>query len=467
MIEMLDRQQVLTGRQRRIVIAAILGDMLEFFDYFLVGFVLVFIVVPWHLTYGQSAIILLSSGIGAIVGAFVCGALADKLGRRKLFMATVLIFSIGTGILAFTPDGAWLFLAAFRLIVGFGVGGLYTVDLPLLQEFVPTSKRGYIGGLVTAFVPVGTLLGSVLAAFLAPHIGWRGLFVCGLLPGLLTLLIRSWVPESPRWLISKGRIEEARKSLAWALELDPHEVVLSPSDIAAPKPSSWFDLFRYPRSLIVSALGNLGAQTGVQGLILWAPTLLALIVHVSPAQASFLMIFVSLGGLAGRFTFSWLSEKIGRRASGGLLGFVSAGLFVLTALAHNVFLGTVSLFWLLLIVTFFFADGGFAIVGPYAAEVWPSQLRASGMGATFGFGSIGKIIGPLGLALIIGSSNVVTPGASLTAIVPAFIFLACAYLLAGVVYVFVGIETKGRSFEAIEQDLAGSTSSASPVAVHE
>src|SRR6266568_1510638 len=106
MIEFLDRQQTLTGHQRRIVIAAILGDMLEFFDYFLVGFVLVFIAVPWHLTYGQSAIILLSSGIGAIVGAFLCGALADRVGRRKVFIATVIIFSVGTGILAFTPEKA-------------------------------------------------------------------------------------------------------------------------------------------------------------------------------------------------------------------------------------------------------------------------------------------------------------------------------------------------------------------------
>src|SRR5205085_3102767 len=149
---------------------------------------------------------------------------------------------------------------------------------------------------------------------------------------------------------------------------------------------------------------------------------------------SFLMIFVSLAGVVGRIAFSFLSESIGRRASGGLLGFASAVLFVLAGLAHSVFLGGVSLFWMLLIVLDFFADGGFAIVGPYAAEVWPATLRTCGMGSAYGFGGIGKIIGPLGLALIAGSTNVVSPKASVLAIVPAFIYLGAWYLLAGMAY---------------------------------
>src|SRR6266446_7344331 len=148
MLELLDRQQKLTGNQRKIVFAAILGDMLEFFDYFVIGFVLAFIVGPWKLTYGQGAFILLSSGIGAIAGAWFWGWLADRIGRKKVFIATVLNFSIATGVLALTPDRGWIFLSVFRFIVGFGVGGLYCVDLPLVQEFVPTAKRGLIGGLV-------------------------------------------------------------------------------------------------------------------------------------------------------------------------------------------------------------------------------------------------------------------------------------------------------------------------------
>src|SRR5260370_13148589 len=112
--------------------------------------------------------------------------------------------------------------------MGFGVGGLYCVDLPLVQEFVRASKRGLVGGVVTASVPIGVLLGAALGAYATPYVGWRGLFAIGMIPGLLTLLIRAWVPESPRWLIQMGRIEEARESLAWALEMNPADFPFSP-----------------------------------------------------------------------------------------------------------------------------------------------------------------------------------------------------------------------------------------------
>lgn len=452
MIEQLEQQRRLTGNQRRIVVAAILGDMLEFFDYFLIGFVLAFIVTPWHLTFGESATVLLASGVGAIIGAFFWGWAADRVGRKKIFIMTVMTFAVGTGLLAVTPEGSWAFLAIFRLVVGFGVGGLYSVDLPLVQEFVPTSRRGLIGGLVTVFVPVGTLLGSVLSAYLSPYIGWRGLFAVGLIPGLLTLLIRSWVPESPRWLLRAGRVDEARQALAWALEVAPETIDLTDEE-PGPRPR-WIDLFKYPRSVVVSWVGNLGAQAGEYGVTLWGPTLLVALLAITPARASFLMIFVSLSGLAGRVVFSILSEAIGRRASGGLLGLGGAAGLALAGITHNVFLGGVSLFWLLLIVAYFFADGGFAIVGPYSAEVWPAGLRASGMGSGYGFGGLGKIIGPLGLALIAGSSNVVSPTATVNAITPAFVYLAAWYFLAAVIYVAVGFETKGKSIEAIDAELA-------------
>src|SRR3984885_7003585 len=147
MFEVLDRRQTLTGNQKRIVAAAILGDMLEFFDYFLIGFVLAFVVGPWKLTFMQSAIVLLSSGIRAIFGAFFWGWMADKIGRRPVFNLTILNFSLATGALYFTPENGWIYLTLMRTVVGFGVGGLYCVDLPLVQEFMPFSKRGFIGGL--------------------------------------------------------------------------------------------------------------------------------------------------------------------------------------------------------------------------------------------------------------------------------------------------------------------------------
>ena len=452
MLESLEKQTKFTGNQRRLLTAAILCDMLEFYDFFLVGFALAFIIGSWQVTYGQSAILLLSSGIGAILGAGFWGWLADRVGRRKVLFATILNFSIATGIMALTPENGWIFFSVFRFFVGFGVGGLYCVILPLVQEFMPSSRRGFAGGMVTAAVPLGLGLGAVLGAFLAPVVGWRGLFAVGMFPILLVLLIRAWVPESPRWLIRVGRFEEARQSLAWALQMDPRQIQL-PTTSVETKPPPWRELFRYPRSLAVSWVGNLGAQTGIYGLTLWVPTLFVQVLKISPSDAAYLMIYCSVGGFVGRLAFAYMSDALGRRMSGALYGFGAAVLVVLAGYLHNAFLGATSVFWLLLIVAYFFADGGFAIVGPYSAEVWPANLRTSGMGSAYGFGGIGKIIGPLGLALIVGSSNIVKPEASVTKIIPAFIYLGAWFALAGIIYSIFAIETKGRSIEDIDREL--------------
>ena len=302
MFEILDRQTRLTGNQIKILAAAIIGDALEFFDYFLIGFVLAFLIGPWKLTFGQSATVLMSSGIGAIIGAYVWGWLADRVGRRVVFIGTVLNFSIATGLLYFTPDNGWIYLTILRFFVGTGVGGLYCVDLPLVQEFMPSHKRGWIGGLVTCVIPLGVGLGAVLGAFMGTD-QWRLLFAIGVLPSLLVLLVRLWVPESPRWLCRHGRYEEARKSLAWALQMEPSELPLPTAVDAGPIiKTSWLDLFKYPRSLIVSWLGNAGAQTGVYGITLWAPSLFVLLLKVTPQQAAKMMILLSVTGFLGRLS---------------------------------------------------------------------------------------------------------------------------------------------------------------------
>ena len=457
MFEVLDRQTSLTVNQKKILAAAIIGDALEFFDYFLIAFVLAFLIGPWKLTFGQSAIVLLSSGIGAIIGAYAWGWLADRIGRRKVFIGTVLNFSIATGLLCFTPDNGWIFLTVMRFFVGLGVGGLYCVDLPLVQEFMPSSKRGWVGGLVTCIIPIGVGLGSVLGAFMGAD-QWRLLFAIGVLPAALVLLVRLWVPESPRWLVRQGRYDDARKSLGWALQIDPNTLPLpKPGEVAPPVKTNWLELFKYPRSLLVSWLGNAGAQTAVYGVALWAPSLFVLLLKVTPQEASKMMILLTVVGFVGRLAFSYFSERIGRRNSGGLLGFGAGLLIILAGYNYDGVLFGVSAFWLILAAAMFFADGGFAIVGPYAAEVWPSHLRTSGMGSAYGFGGIGKIIGPLGLALIVGSSNYLKPDVPLPQIPTAFLYLGCWFLMAGVVYYFFGLETKGKSIEQIDKELGVAT----------
>ncbi len=453
MLEALERQQRLTVNQWKIISAAILGDMLDFFDFFLIGYVLAFIVGAWNLTFGQSGFILLAAGVGAIPGAFFWGWMADRIGRRKVFIATALNFSLATGAMAFTPDQhGWLILAFFRFLVGIGVAGLVVVDLPLVQEFVPSSKRGWIGGLVTSTVSIGGALGAACGAYLGPVIGWRGLFLIGLLPALFTLVIRAWVPESPRWLIRRGRREEARRSIAWALQVDPDTIDL-PAELPELAHTPWRELFKYPRSVVLVCLTGLSQTSGV-GLALWSPTLLLLLLHTTPAEASFLMIWVGLSAFVGRLVCSFLADFLGRRVSGifaccgAVITLIGAGYLA------DAFIGTVSVFWLMLMVHAFFGGGSYAIIAPYMAEVWPAGLRASGMGLGYGVGNLGKIISPLGLALIVGASNFVKPAATVGAILPAMLFLAFWAALAAVAFLILGIETKGRSIEEIDATLA-------------
>jgi putative MFS transporter len=180
-----------------------------------------------------------------------------------------------------------------------------------------------------------------------------------------------------------------------------------------------------------------------------------MVLKITPADASFLMIWVGLLGIVGRGVASWMSDAFGRRWSGFLIGAGGAVSMALAGYLHDVYIGTVSVFFLLIMVQRFFGDASYAIIGPYLAEVWPARLRASGMGFCYGVGNLGKIIGPLGLALVIGTSDYVTPKATLDAIFPALLFLAFWYGQAAVVFLFFAVETKGVSIEQMESTISG------------
>ncbi|MBV9586878.1 MAG: MFS transporter [Alphaproteobacteria bacterium] len=452
MLDRLEKQQKLTRNQWLIAGAATLGDMLDFFDFYLIAFVLAYIVKAWNLTYGQSGAILLASGVSAPFGSLLYGWMADKVGRRTALVAAILNVSLATGAMALTPEGGWIYLVVCRFLVGFGVTGLYSVDITLMQEFSPAHKRGWFTGLTTTMLPAGGLLAGLLGAFAAPSIGWRGMVALGLVPAFLCLYIRYFVPESPHWLLRRGRVDEARKSLAWALQMDPSQIAL-PAVAPAIEHTRWLEIFNYPRSIIAGCLTGL-TQTGSVALSLWQVTLFVMVLGITPPEASKLVVWVSLSAILGRFFCSWISDAWGRRASGIFACLIAAVFMALAGYLHSVFVGGISMFFLMILLNNFFGSGNYSIVGPYMGEMWPARLRGSGMGFVYGIGNLGKFIGPAGLALIAGSSNYVKPEATLDALIPGFLYFAAWYVLGALAFWLIGVETRGRTIDEIDAEMS-------------
>jgi putative MFS transporter len=468
MIERLEQQKKLTSNQWKLICTANVADLLDFFDFFLIGYVTAALTKEWSLAYWQGGAILLASGLGAVPGAFLWGWAGDKIGRRTVFIWSSVTISLATGIMVFTPGPdalvpGWLFLMFFRFFVGVGNAGIFTIDLPLVQEFIPAYKRGWVSALVTTLLPAGSMLAGVIAASLLPIIGWRGLFLIGLSPLVLVFMIRYWVPESPRWLMLMGRHEEARDSLAWALMIDPKEITLPPVQ-AGVETARWIELFKYPRLVAAGCLTGL-TQTGGASLGLWGATLLVIVLNTTPAHAAFLMIFVNFAGILGRFSITALIEPLGRRVSGSLYCVMAAGLIVAAGYLYDVYIGSWSLFYVLIVAQGFFSSAIYTVVGPYMTEIWPSRLRSSGMGLSYGVGNMGgKVFGPLGLALIMGAGDIIKPAApNLVMLGPAFIYFASWYILGVVGFWVFGHETKGRTFDEMDSVLDSADGGRAPI----
>ena len=214
----------------------------------------------------------------------------------------------------------------------------------------------------------------------------------------------------------------------------------------------WVELFKYPRLVATGCLTGL-TQTGGASLGLWGPTLLVLVLvpKITPEHAAFLMIFVNMAGILGRFSITALIEPLGRRGSGTLYCVLAAVLMVLAGYMYDVYIFGASLFYILMVAQGFFGSAVYTVVGPYMAEIWPARLRASGMGLSYGVGNCGKFVGPLGLALIMGAGDVIKPAApNLVMLGPALSYFAAWYILGVIGFWVFGFEPKGRTFEEID-----------------
>ena len=418
----------------------VLAVVFDFFDFFLVGFLMAVVGPAWHMTYAQVSIVLVSAGVGSIVSGLVSGWLADVFGRKIMIIAGVALASLGSGLVGFVPDGAWHLFAALRFLVGLGLAATSTGVLALTVEMTPLRVRTVISGAMAIPASIGILIASTLASQLMPVAGWRGLALCGLVPLLLVIPMVIFVPESARWLAARGRREEAARVVSRQI----HRPVDLPPPPQAPRTGSrggLIELLAYPRQLLFILIIWLAYSTVSYAISLWGPTILAMRLTLTPAKAAGLFALVGLGGLIGRIVFSILPQFIGRRRSGQLTGAGMAVGLTIVAFAGGGTVGTVPLLLVALVASALFFDGGGVNIAPIPAEIFPARLAGRGSGFGQAANGIGKVLGPVALALIAGANDFVSPKATAASVTPAFLLLAACGVATFLAFTLLGVET--------------------------
>ena len=439
----------LTGHQISLISMAIIGNVSEFFDMFLIGFIVNLLTnAPgWELTGFHSGIILAGAGLGTVLGSIAWGRLADKIGRKQAFIWCIGVLVAFTAASAFTPVNGWVVLAILRTGVGFGVGGLNITSVPYVQEFVPAKQRGLLAGLTSVFIPAGIFLGGLVTKYLGDDLGWRGLIAVGCIPIILLAWARI-IPESPRFLLMRGREQEARDAYAWAMEIPDDQVAELP---ALPKEisASYSVIFtKYPRQLLVVSLGSFCFILGSFTVQSWGQTLLGQSFTFAPKTVATLFMFVSLGDLLGRLGSAWISDHIGRRWTMfgcGLIGAAGALVAALsTRMVHGDDVGSAGhIFFVGIFIIMMFGDGAFGILNAFGGEQFPTEARSTGLGLGYGIGAVAKVVGPYVVGALIGNSDLTAEVVFLP-----FMIFAVLLLLGGVIYLFAR-ETKGASLEDI------------------
>lgn len=430
----------LTGHQKSLVALAVVGNIAEFFDIFMVGFVISLLTGAWSLTGVQAGIITSCTGLGTVVGSILWGRMSDRIGRRGSFRWCVIFFLTFTVLTLFTPDGGWWLYALCRVGVGMGVGGLNITSIPYVQEFVPSKQRGLLSGLASVFIPMGLLLGSICQRVVGDN--WRVLVSLSLVSALLLIWIQ-FVPESPRFYLLHGREDKARKSLAWALNMPENEVGAMPKVNVEQKASYGELLSHHLRPLVIVALGSFCFILGSFAIQSWGQTLLKDAFGFETEMVAYLFMGVAVADCAGRFGSAWLADRIGRRWTMFLYGMIGAAACFAAAFFHP----SGWIFYVEVLIIMMFADGVFGIINAFGSEQFPNAVRSTGIGLGYGLGATAKIVGPSLMGVLVGG-GAVSQNISLNVVTTAFGFFGCCLVVGAVIYLFAR-ETKGKDLESL------------------
>ncbi|MBV1779052.1 MFS transporter [Paeniglutamicibacter sp. ABSL32-1] len=428
------------GVQGKIFIIGGLGFMFDAWDVTLNGALIPLVAAEWGLDRTTAALLGTGNLVGMALGAFLWGTIADKIGRKKAFTWTLLIFSIFTVAGALAPSFAWF--VAFRFIAGVGLGGCIPVDYALVGEFTPSKQRGRVLTAMDGWWPVGAALSFFISGWVQATTGnWRLILAVMVLPALLVFWVRRSVPESPLYLVRKGQREAAAKVIddLVARTGTPAQAYTLPEPEAAPRLSagSWLEqlvkIWRFsPRITLVSWSLFLTILLVYYLALTWMPSILADTGMVQ-STAFFMTSVMALMGLIGVVIAALLVERVGRKWLLGITGPLSAVVLVMVAVTINA--PALSLFWLLVFGVV--VQIAIPVLYAYVSELYPTELRGSGFGWASSFSRLGAGFGPLAFAAlwpVVGLGNL-------------FLSAGVLVLAAVILMAFLAPETKGRQLQ--------------------
>ncbi len=421
----------------RVTLLSGFGWMFDAMDVGLVSFVMVALARDWGLSQGQVGLAISAGLFGMFVGAAASGTLADRYGRRAVLMGTLLVYALATGLTAFVWGyGALLVL---RFVTGLGLGGELPVASTLVSEVAPARHRGRMVVLLESFWAYGWILAALIGFLVIPEYGWRVAFLIGALPALYVLVLRRSLPESPRYLIQKGRHGEARKAAA-RLGVDPGPEREESVEEAGGGGLRALWSGAYARRTFMLWVLWFGMVFSYYGIFTWLPQILASSGRGIATSFGFVLL-ITLAQVPGYFSAAYLVERWGRKGTlvVYLLGCAAAALvFGLRGLAADAS-GAELVLWGSLVS--FFNLGAWGVVYGYTPELYPTASRGAGAGWAAGVGRIGGIAGPYLVGVMIGA-----PGLGVVAVFSMFALVLV--VIAADVWL-LGEETRGRALDEI------------------
>ena len=424
------------------------GWFFDGFDALAIAYVLPVLVAQWHISFA-TGFTLISAGYGGqLVGSILFGWLGERYGRVPIFRYTLILYTVMSIACAFAWDYNSLFW--MRAIQGLGLGGEIPIMASYIGEFAKASHRGRYGLGFQLWFSISFIFVSAISFFVVPHLGWQWMFIIGAIPAVILIPMRQWMPESPRWLVNKGRDDEANTILTKIEdEISEHgakPLPPLPTHFAPVKPSTATigDLLRgiYRRRTLAVWTIWFCTYIIVYGLNTTVPTLLRTAYHATLPQAISFGFFSSGLGLCFTITGIFLIDKFGRKplfALGQLCSAIPLLLLFAYAFPGQSLVFLMAMFMLASAFNSILALG----LSTYTAELYPTEMRAVGVGVGNAWVRFAAIIGPIFLGW--AGANIGLNG--------AYLVYSCFGIIGGLTVIFIAVETKGKVLEILSPSL--------------